>query len=62
MGDEGEFWKDVKAYRKRQRELLGVECTECIAKQPKRNPTILMPGQRCKVDGYRDPRAREPMS
>lgn len=56
MGDMGEIFNDWKAYRKKQRELYGVACPMCNVNQPKRIPTILLPGQRCKVDGYIDQR------
>lgn len=59
MGDEGEYWRDVKADRKERRDRLGVECPECIRLLPKASPTILLPGQRCRIHGYRDPRPRE---
>ena len=55
---EGEFWRDVKASIKDTREKHGIECPECKRLQPKRNPTVLLPQQLCKVDGYRDPRPR----
>lgn len=59
MGDMGDYYNDLKADRKERRARLGVPCPQCNVKQPKRQPTILLPGQRCKVDGYRDPRPRE---
>ncbi len=59
MGDMGDFYNDMREARKERRERLGVPCPQCRVKQPKRQPTILLPGQRCKVDGYRDPRPRE---
>ena len=59
MGDMGDYYNDLKAHRKELRERLGVPCPQCRVKQLKRTPTILLPGQRCKVDGYRDPRPRE---
>lgn len=59
MGDEGEFWRDVKAYRREQRDKFGENCMGCIANHPKRNPSILMPGQRCKWCGYADKRKHE---
>ncbi len=58
MAELGEFWRDVKEARKELREKYGIKCPECIRLQPKRNPTVLLPQQRCKVDGYRDPRPR----
>lgn len=60
MGDIGDYWNDAKEYRRAMREKHGVECPMCREKQPKRTPTILLPAQRCKVDGYRDPRQRLP--
>lgn len=59
MGDEGDFWRDVRKYKKERRAQLGVSCPGCPKIQPKRIPTILLPGQRCKVCHYRDPRPRE---
>jgi hypothetical protein len=59
MGDVGDFYNDLRDERREKRARLGVPCPQCRVKQPKRQPTILMPGQRCKVDGYRDPRPRD---
>ncbi len=59
MGDLGDFWRDIKAARADRRERLGIDCPGCRKIQPKRIPTRLLPGQRCKVCGYRDPRKRE---
>ena len=59
MGDVGDYWNEAKAERRERRARLGVECPKCRELQPKRDPTVLLPGQRCKVDGYRDPRPRE---
>ena len=56
MSDMIEMFQDMKAWRKEQRELHGVDCPMCRVKQPKRHPTKLLPAQRCKVDGYVDPR------
>lgn len=59
MGDMGDYFNDLKEIRRDERARFGVPCPQCRVKQPKRNATILLPGQRCKVDGYRDPRARD---
>lgn len=59
MGDMGELYNALKEERRELRDRLGVNCPKCNIKQPKRTPSILLPGQRCKVDGYRDPRPRE---
>lgn len=58
MGDMGDLYNDLKQHRRELREAHGVPCPHCRDKQPKREPSILLPGQRCKVDGYRDPRPR----
>ena len=43
-------------FRKERRRTLGVNCPRCAEVRPKAHPSILLPGQRCRVDGYRDPR------
>lgn len=58
MGDMGEMYRDMKDYRRKLRVAHGVPCPRCREVQPKREPTIMLPGQRCKVDGYKDPRPR----
>jgi hypothetical protein len=62
MGDTGDDFKFFREYRKVQRDLYGVPCPECVAKLPKANPSILLPGQRCKIHGYRDNRPRDAAS
>lgn len=59
MGDVGDYWNEAREERRELRATLGVNCPMCNVKQPKRTPSILLPGQRCRVDGYRDPRPRE---
>lgn len=59
MGDVGDDFRAMREHRKARRNALGVNCIGCPKVQPKRTPSILLPGQRCKVCGYRDPRARE---
>jgi len=59
MTDMGELFRDFKDHIKERRRLLGVECPKCKINRPKTNASILLPQQRCKVDGYRDPRPRE---
>ena len=62
MGDEGEFWRDVKAARRERREKYGKPCPQCVALLPRAYPSILMPGGRCKIHNYRDPRPWSPES
>lgn len=59
MGDMGDHFNDLRASRKERRAQLGVNCPQCKMARPKAHPSILLPGQRCKVDGYRDPRPRD---
>ena len=58
MGDMGDFYNAWRDERKERREKYGMECPECKQHRPKAHPSILLPGQRCKVDGYRDMRPR----
>ena len=53
---DSDFWHTV---REATRDLLvkhGIACPECRRLQPRRDPSILLPGQKCRVDGYRDRR------
>lgn len=58
MGDMGEIFNAMKDHRKELRARHGVKCPECVVKLPKAHPSILLPQQRCKIHGYRDPRPR----
>jgi hypothetical protein len=53
MGETGEYWKEHREYRKSQRSLHGNDCLGCKANYPNRIPTLLMPGQTCRVCGYK---------
>lgn len=59
MGDLADDFKAWRAERREQRARLGVSCPRCASARPKATPSILLPQQRCKVDGYRDPRPCE---
>ena len=59
MGDMGDYYNDLRDSRKERRARLGVECPQCAIARPKACASILLPNQRCKVDGYRDPRPRD---
>lgn len=48
--------RDMKAIRQRKRQLYGTPCPQCSIVRPRAQASILLPGQRCKVDKYRDPR------
>lgn len=56
MGDMGDIYRDMKEHRRAMRLRFGVECPSCKRVRPKAHPSILLPQQRCKVDGYVDPR------
>ena len=58
MGDMGDDFRAMREERRERRAKFGVECPRCKVLRPKTNASILLPGQRCKVDGYRDPRPR----
>lgn len=57
--DMGDFWRAFKEARRIRRAELGVNCPQCAIVRPKTSPSLLLPGQKCKVDGYRDPRPRD---
>lgn len=56
MGDMADAFREVRAARKARRAEHGRPCPECLKRYPKRDPSLLLPQQVCKVDGYRDPR------
>lgn len=58
--DMGTFFRDWKEQKRKLRSRHGAECPECKKNRPKTNASILLPGQKCKVDGYVDPRPRLP--
>lgn len=60
MGDVGDDFRALKDAKQAIRAKYGVNCPACAKARPKAHPTILLPQQRCKVDGYRDPRPRGP--
>lgn len=59
MGDMGDMYRDMKDARRENRRQNGEDCIGCITHHPKRNPSILLPQQTCRVCGYRDPRPRK---
>lgn len=56
MSEAVEVWQAMGEHRKALRAKYGVKCPGCAKARPRAHPSILMPQQRCKVDGYRDPR------
>lgn len=58
MGDMGDDFRAMRDRRREHRAQHGLECPRCHELHPRRNASILLPQQRCRVDGYRDPRPR----
>lgn len=58
MGDVGELFNAMRERRRELRREHGKPCPECVRLLPRANPSILLPGQRCRIHGYRDQRPR----
>lgn len=58
--DYGDLCRDLRAARRDAREKHGVPCPECIRLLPRACPSVLLPQQKCRIHGYRDPRPRTP--
>ncbi len=56
MSDAVEWYHDMRDHRKALRAKYGKDCPECKRNHPRANPSILLPQQRCRVDGHVDPR------
>lgn len=48
-----EGYKEEKRARRRK---FGIPCPLCQNNRPRASPTLMMPGQKCKIDGYKDNR------
>jgi hypothetical protein len=60
MGDVGDDFRALRAYNKERKEKYGIDCPGCAIKEPKRTPTRMLPGMKCKVCGYVDRRPSIP--
>lgn len=56
MSDTIDDFRSLKDHFKALRAKYGIECPTCKVKLPRAHPTILLPQQRCRIDGYRDMR------
>jgi len=56
MSETVEIYRAMADHKKRLRQKYGVECPRCKEMRPKTNASILMPQQKCRVDGYIDGR------
>ena len=61
MGDMADVFNAHRDWKRERRLKFGVPCPRCAEARPKAHPSILLPMQICKVDGYRDPRTRDAM-
>ncbi|BBE09576.1 Uncharacterized protein MCB1EB_1527 [Mycoavidus cysteinexigens] len=57
MGDMGEDFRAMRDDRNARRAKYGVDCPRCAEVRPRAPASILLPQQRCRVDGYVDPRS-----
>ena len=53
MSDYGDLCRELRDAKREHRAKFGALCPECKRVRPKAHPSILLPQQRCKVDGYR---------
>ena len=59
MGEMAEVWRAQRDARKERKASMGRPCPECVRLLPKAHPSKLLPGQRCRIHGYVDPRPRD---
>jgi len=52
MSDMGDDFREHKEYIRDRKAKEGIDCPGCIKHHPKRCPTRLLPGWKCKVCGY----------
>ncbi len=58
MGDMGDIFNAMRDDKKARRAKYGVDCPRCAEVRPRAPASVLLPRQRCRVDGYVDPRPR----
>lgn len=58
MSEEAQIFAFMRRRTRIRKQKYGVPCPQCKVVRPLAHPTIMLPGQRCKVDGYVDPRPR----
>jgi len=56
VSDMIDGYKAMHDHRKALRRAYGISCPTCKVKRPRATPSILLPQQRCRLDGYVDPR------
>ena len=58
MSEAVEDYRALATFQKALRKKFGVECPKCKDLRPRTNASILLPGQRCRTDGFKDKRPR----
>jgi hypothetical protein len=58
MADMVDDFRALKEERRFLRGTFGARCPRCKEVRPRAHQSILLPGQKCRVDGYVDPRPR----
>lgn len=56
MSDMVEGFHALKDHRRAVRAKYGVDCPKCAEVRPRARASILLPQQRCRIDGFQDPR------
>jgi hypothetical protein len=56
MSEQVAIFQAMNDHKKDLRAKFGMNCPQCALKRPRAHPSILLPQQRCRVDGYVDPR------
>lgn len=57
MSDMIDMYRDARFERRALRAMFGVPCPKCAVNRPRAHPSILLPGDVCRVDQYHDRRA-----
>lgn len=58
MSDQIDNFRAQKDHLKALKAKYGVQCPACKQRRPKAQPSILLPGGNCRVDGHLDLRPR----
>lgn len=56
MGEAIDDMRALRDHNKAVRRRFGVNCPRCIERRPRATPSLLLPQQRCRIDGYFDQR------
>lgn len=56
MSEIADTYRALREWKRQESAAFGIPCPECVAKLPRANPAILIPGRTCRIHGYTDPR------